>query len=104
MKLVFTAAARADLHAIGDWIASDNAPRAVTFIDELEQHCARLADRPQMHPLLIRRESTGLRKAVHGNYLIFYRMADDDAVEIVRILHGAQDWERVLFEDDERRE
>jgi plasmid stabilization system protein ParE len=103
MKLVFTAAARADLHAIGDWIASDNAPRAVTFIDELEQHCARLADRPQMHPLLIRRESTGLRKAVHGNYLIFYRMAGD-AVEIVRILHGAQDWERMLFESEGRGE
>lgn len=103
MTLVFTAAARVDLHAIGGWIASDNPRRAVTFVDELEQHCARLAAKPQMHPLLLRHERTGIRKAVHGSYLIFYRTTDE-AVEVVRILHGAQDWERVLFEDEGRRE
>lgn len=103
MKLVFTAAARVDLHAIGGWIARDSPRRAVTFIDELEQHCARLAAKPHMHPPLLRHEKTGIRKAVHGSYLIFYRDVDHK-VEILRILHGAQDWERLLFEDEGRGE
>lgn len=98
MNLVFTETARANLRAIGSWIAADNPKRALTFVDELEAHCKSLALRPQIHPLLFRRESSGIRKAVHGNYLIFYRVADD-AVEILHVLHGAQDWERVLFND-----
>jgi plasmid stabilization system protein ParE len=102
MKLVFAAAARRDLHSIGDWIARDNPRRAVTFVDELEQHCAKLAARPHIHPVLFRREQTGLRKAGHGSYLILYRIAAD-AVEIVRVLHGAQDWERLLFGEESRR-
>jgi hypothetical protein len=33
---------------------------------------------------------------VHGHYLIFYRITTD-AVEIIHVLHGARDFESVLF-------
>ena len=99
MKAVFTAAARIELQAIGDYIASDNPRRAITFIDEIEQHCEKLARRPRMHPLVRGHEEDGVRKAGHGNYLIFYRMAGD-IVEILHIVHGAQDWERILAGDE----
>jgi len=37
----------------------------------------------------------GLRRKVHGSYLIVYRTRSDE-VEIVRILHGARDLMRIL--------
>ena len=99
MKLVFTLAARADLRAIGDFIAQDSPHRALTFVDELEQHCDKLTTMPRAHPLLTGHEKSGIRKAVHRNYLIFYRLTAD-AVDIIHILHGARDWERLLFGDE----
>jgi plasmid stabilization system protein ParE len=33
----------------------------------------------------------GLRKLIHGNYLIYYRVKDEESlVEIVSFVHGAQ--------------
>jgi toxin ParE1/3/4 len=40
-----------------------------------------------------------VRRRVHGNYLIFYR-AGAEAVEVLHILHGGMDYERVLFPDE----
>ncbi len=45
------------------------------------------------------RESDQHIEAVHGNYPIFYRIRAD-AVEIPHVLHGAMDYERVLFPDE----
>ena len=44
------------------------------------------------------RESAGIRRKVHGNYLIFYRLGGNE-VEIPHMLHGARDYERLLFPD-----
>jgi toxin ParE1/3/4 len=41
-------------------------------------------------------ETTRLRRAVHGNYLIFYRV-DPDHVVVVHVLHGARDYDAILF-------
>ncbi|MBV9118553.1 MAG: type II toxin-antitoxin system RelE/ParE family toxin, partial [Acetobacteraceae bacterium] len=35
---------------------------------------------------------------LHRNYLIFYRI-EADRVVIIRVLHGARDYESVLFPD-----
>jgi toxin ParE1/3/4 len=45
-----------------------------------------------------RYEHWGIRRCVHGNYLIFYRVRAD-AVDIVHVLHGAMDYESMLFPD-----
>ena len=37
--------------------------------------------------------------APHGNYLIFYRIADD-TVEVLHVLHGARDYENILFPEE----
>lgn len=46
MRLEFSTAADADLVEIASFIARDNVPRAVTFVDELEATCAKLVDFP----------------------------------------------------------
>ena len=96
MRLVFTDEARIDLIRIGDLIARDSPRRALSFVEELEAHCLRIPGMALAYPLLPRHEHAGFRRVVHGNYLIFYRIAGD-AVEILHILHGAQDYDEILF-------
>jgi addiction module RelE/StbE family toxin len=99
MRLVFAAAARADLQAIGDWIKNDNPGRALTFITELETRCTALLAMPRAHPLVPRYERHGLRRMPHGNYLVFYRVSND-TIEIVHVLHGARDYAVLLFPNE----
>jgi toxin ParE1/3/4 len=96
MRVVITAAAKADLIAIGDFIKPDNPDRAVTFVEELLDRCDALADMPRRYPLVPRYEKFGIRRMVYRDYLIFYRI-DTDTVEIIHIWQGARDYEPLLF-------
>ena len=89
MKLFITPEARLDLEAIGNWIAKDNPRRAVSFLEELESACAEILNYPEKYPLAPQYEDRGLRRKVHGTYLIFYRVMSTQ-VEIIHILHGAK--------------
>jgi toxin ParE1/3/4 len=54
---------------------------------------------PHAYPLVPRHESSGVRRAPHGDYLIFYRVTTD-SVEILHVLNGARDYEPILFPDE----
>jgi toxin ParE1/3/4 len=98
MKVVFTRAARADLEDIGNYIARGNPRRALSFARELRAAALALADTPQAFPLVPRHEHHGIRRPA-GNYLIFYRIEAERLV-IVRVLHGARDYEPLLFPEE----
>jgi toxin ParE1/3/4 len=86
--VIISPAARADLHAIGLYIADDNPERALSFVAELEALTATIGERPLSFPAKDE-ISPGLRSAVHGRYLILFRDLPD-AVRIVRFVHGAR--------------
>lgn len=96
MIVRLTAEAERDLEGIGDYIAADSPAAALRFIMELRDACLGLADFPARFPLVPRYEASGVRRRVHGNYLIFYRI-EADAVTILHILNGAVDYEAILF-------
>lgn len=96
MRVVITAAAKADLLAIRRSIAADNPARAVTFTEELLDRCLALADTPRAYPLVPRYERFGIRRCVHGDYLIFYRLQPEQ-IEVIHVLQGARDIEALLF-------
>ena len=98
MRVVLTDEAQADLEDIGDWIARDNPSRALTFVKELRHRCQTLAKAPRGYVLIPRYEHTGVRRRPHGNYLIFYRVSRN-TVEVLHVLHGARDYESILFPD-----
>jgi toxin ParE1/3/4 len=58
-----------------------------------------LGDMPLWYPLILRREDSGLRRRLHRPYLIF-DLVDNESVSVVRILHGAMDYEAILFPTD----
>lgn len=80
-----------DLEAIGDHIALDNPERAITFVQELRDKCLGLSALPRAFPLVPQYEALGIRKRTHGNYLIFYRV-DEDQISVLHILNGAMDY------------
>jgi toxin ParE1/3/4 len=101
MKVTFSFASLRDLFDIGDYISTTNRRRAETFTAELEAAAEAVGEAPLAYPLVPRAENRKLRRKRHRRYLIFY-VAAESGVEIIRILHGARDYERVLFPDDEQ--
>ncbi len=95
MRVVFSAAARTDLADIGDFIARHNPKRALSFVRELRATAVLLGEMPEAYPLLPSHASHGIRRRPAGNYLILYRIRDD-RVRILRIVHGARDYDRLL--------
>lgn len=98
MILEFSNEAESDLERIADYIAEANPRRALSFIRELRSKCQDLIDNPNGFVLVPRYEHHGIRRRVHGNYLIFYRV-ENARVVVVHILHGATDYGAILFGD-----
>ena len=98
MKIRFTDEAKADLLQIGDYIARDNPTRALSFVEELEQKCRAIAASPMAFSLVPRYEQYAIRRCVYENYLIFYRI-EDEQITVLHIVHGAMDYSGILFED-----
>jgi toxin ParE1/3/4 len=94
MTVHFSKQAERDLEEIGDYIAADNPHRAVTFIQELRVHCARIADAPLAH---VARPELGdaIRSCPHGRYVIFFRVSGEEIV-IARVLSGARDLAQLI--------
>jgi len=98
MKVILALAAIADLIAIGRYIKNDSPARGQAFVEELEQKCRELGSMPRAFPVIPHRKNRNIRRRVHGDYLIFCRVGKDQ-VEVLHVLHGAQDYEAWLFEE-----
>ncbi|RYF10619.1 MAG: type II toxin-antitoxin system RelE/ParE family toxin [Oxalobacteraceae bacterium] len=71
------------------YIARHDPDAATRLVERLVSSVARLADYPESGPA--RPEiGTGARSITVGNYLVLYRLERDN-VDIVRVVHGAQD-------------
>ena len=98
MKTVFTLEALEDLQRIGDHIAEDNPRRAGLFVDQLVNAASEIALSPMAYPLVPRYADLGIRRRVYGRYLLFYR-AEPNQVTLIHVLHGARDYDALLFPD-----
>ncbi|MCI0491204.1 MAG: type II toxin-antitoxin system RelE/ParE family toxin [Blastocatellia bacterium] len=98
-RYIFSPLAREDFQDIHDYIAAQDPDTALDFVTRLELACEKLANLPQIGRS--REElAAGLRSFPVARHLIFYRIIDD-GVEIVRILHGAQNIKRIFASENE---
>jgi toxin ParE1/3/4 len=75
------------LRGIADHIATDHPDRAITFVREIREKTELLVDFPSVGRA---GRVAGTRElVVHKNYIIVYRMKDEN-VEIIRVHHVAQ--------------
>jgi toxin ParE1/3/4 len=83
-----------DLFEIWDYIAEDSEMQADAFIDALDRKFQSLAQKPSLGRA--RDElAKDLRSFPFGRYVIFF-MPLADGVEVVRVLHGARDLDKVF--------
>ena len=89
MRLVRRQSYAADLDRIVDHIAAENPAAALDMWDEIENQVERLLDFPRSGRA--RRMPETRELVVTGTaYIVVYIVGDD--VELVRVLHGAQQW------------
>jgi toxin ParE1/3/4 len=89
MKLVWSRFADSDLIGIWHSIATDSEKSADATLDRIQARAEALIEFPKMGQLRKGRQKD-IRQLVEGDYLIFYRVADD-YIEILRVLHGRRD-------------
>jgi toxin ParE1/3/4 len=99
MRVVLARKAIEDLVAIGEYIAASNPERAESFVNEIQAKCFELADSPKAFARLPHRSDRVIRRRPFGQYLIFYEMGGE-RIEILRVIHGARDYQTILFSDD----
>ena len=90
MRIRWTGSALADLEAIGDFIALDNAVAAQRMVVGLVASVDALRDHPNLgRPGRL----TGTRELVVSGtpYVVPYRVQADD-VQILAVFHGARRW------------
>ena len=95
MRVRWLAVARADLLAIGEYIAQHNQTAAYTVQEAIRQQVGRLAEHPQSgRPGRVK----GTRELVVSatRYIVAYRVAGE-VVTILRVLHGAQKWPKEFW-------
>jgi len=81
--------AEADRNEIFDYIAQDNPQAALNLDEDFEAKATTAAQRPKLYkPGRMR----GTREiVVRLNYVMVYRI-EDDAIDILRVLHAARQW------------
>lgn len=95
--IVRTTQAEQDTDDILARLAARNPATAARFAAEVAARCALLAGQPNMGRS---RDdlSPGLRSVVIDRHVLFYRF-DDDAVTVVRIVHGSRDVDALVRDD-----
>jgi len=90
-KLVWSPAARDDLHDIVVFIARDNPNRAMSFGYELISEMDRLQVFPELGRIVPEYRNDHIREIVFRPYRIVYRVNHENKVcEIARVWHSAR--------------
>ena len=85
----YTSAAWEDLSQNLEFIASQSEVGAVRWLEMVEAKCVLLRQFPEIGELMPR-FGDGVRAAVAGRHIVFYRIVED-VVQVLRVLGGTQD-------------
>jgi toxin ParE1/3/4 len=90
-KLIWSPAARDDLHDIVVFIARDNLNRAMSFGYELISETDRLQEFPEVGRVVPEHRNDNIRELLFGPYRLVYRVDHDRKLcEMARIWHSAR--------------
>jgi toxin ParE1/3/4 len=83
------------LRRIVQYIAKDNLPAALRWLDEIEAVCDLLAAQPDIGQRIRTKRFGEVRRHVVGSYLVYYRPVAG-GVEILLVVHGAREQVRLI--------
>ena len=94
MRVFWTEIAEADLDAIVMYIADESISNALGMDSRIRDRIRMLADYPELGPSG-RMPNTRELSVPHDRCVVVYRL-EDDSVNILRIIHGGQEWPLTL--------
>lgn len=94
-QLRWTLAARADLLEIGDFIARDSLLYAVNVVDRIVIAAEALHAAPLAGRVVPEYRRDDLRELIVRNYRLVYLVREGEVV-VVRVIHGARDFQAAL--------
>jgi addiction module RelE/StbE family toxin len=90
-KLIWSPAARDDLHDIVRYISRDSPERAQAFGYRLIQHVEILQEHPELGRRVPEHHNPHIRELAFRPYRIVYRIrADQRVIDLVRVWHAAR--------------
>jgi toxin ParE1/3/4 len=94
-QINLTEAAEQDLTEVVDYIADENPAAALKVAIKIEKNILKLEDFPLVGvvPRVRRLAKKGYRILIVDDYLVFYIIADNEIIEIRRILSGERDYQ-----------
>jgi toxin ParE1/3/4 len=94
MILIIRPRAKQDILLAAQYIADFNPAAAKQWRQSIHGTCRALSDMPGMgHHVSVLPDD--IRMFSKGSYLIFF-VVDEDKVEIIRVLHAARDWTKLI--------
>ena len=89
MKVRWRPAAEADRDGLIDYIVQDDPVAAIDLGDAIDRRVAELPKHPKLYR--VGRVKGTREMVVHPNYIVVYRIVRGE-IEILRVLHSAQQW------------
>jgi plasmid stabilization system protein ParE len=89
MEVRWTPNARADLHAIHDYIAQDSPQNALNFIDRLTQRAEQMSDFLRSGRIVPEHERDDVRELIESPYRIIYRLLPE-YIDVLAVMHGSR--------------
>jgi len=94
-RVLYRREAEIDLDYIVQYIARDNLPASIAWLEETKALCQLLGSQPEIGERMVTKRFGEARRHVAGSYLIYYRVTYA-GVEIVRVLHGAREHDQLI--------
>ena len=98
-KIKWTEKASSHLQTIHDCIAKDSNTYATRFIISLINATTTLKTMPWIGRIVPELKSYGFREVIYRNYRIVYRIAGDENIEILSVLHSSRDFKKAFYEE-----
>ena len=91
MKIVWTDEAVEDLKIIYEYISRDSKMYASRHIERILDHEWNIVQFPMAGRLVPEYNDELTREVFEGNYRIIYRIIDEERIDVLTVVHGAQE-------------
>lgn len=89
MKLRWLPHARADLRAIGEYVAEDSPENAVALLDRILKRAEQIPDFPLAGRMVPEFRLPDVREVIEPPYRIIYRSLPD-RIDVISVMHSAR--------------
>ncbi len=89
MEVIFTDRFLNRAEEYSDYIALDNIPAAINWVEQIFDYCKQLKSSPESGRVVPEFSRPEIRKLLHGNYRLIYEVKPEK-IDMLTIWHGRQ--------------